>query len=222
MKKIKWSPSLAYAVGLLVTDGSLSSDGRHIAFTSTDYYLVDVLKKIVATRSEIHEMKAKSANRAKAFRIQIGNVQLYRWLQQVGLTPNKTHTVGLLKIPKKFFRDFLRGHLDGDGSIYFYYDSYNTYKGKQYHYIRLYTKFISASEQHIRWLHAMLEVCAPIRGALLHQKPSNGRVGMWMIKCAKKESLVLFKWLFYKNELPSLPRKREKAEYALKLFAHVS
>lgn len=34
--KIKWSPEFAYAIGLLVTDGSLSKDGIHIDFTSND------------------------------------------------------------------------------------------------------------------------------------------------------------------------------------------
>lgn len=35
-KPITWSPEIAYAVGLLTTDGSLSIDGRHIDFTSKD------------------------------------------------------------------------------------------------------------------------------------------------------------------------------------------
>ena len=34
--KTEWSPEFAYAIGLLVTDGSLSKDGRHINFSSMD------------------------------------------------------------------------------------------------------------------------------------------------------------------------------------------
>jgi hypothetical protein len=34
--KIKWSSNFAYAIGLLVTDGNLSKDGRHIELTSKD------------------------------------------------------------------------------------------------------------------------------------------------------------------------------------------
>ena len=33
---IKWSPEFAYAIGLLTTDGCLSTDGRHFDFTSKD------------------------------------------------------------------------------------------------------------------------------------------------------------------------------------------
>lgn len=33
---LEWSPNFAYAIGLLVSDGSLSKDGRHICFVSKD------------------------------------------------------------------------------------------------------------------------------------------------------------------------------------------
>src|SRR3989338_4553102 len=36
LKDFKWSPELAYVVGLLVTDGCLSSDGRHIIMRSSE------------------------------------------------------------------------------------------------------------------------------------------------------------------------------------------
>jgi len=38
---IKWSSDFAYAVGLIVTDGSLSKDGRHIIFVSKDLDLIE-------------------------------------------------------------------------------------------------------------------------------------------------------------------------------------
>ena len=34
--KIKWSANFAYAIGLLVSDGNVSSNGRRITFTSKD------------------------------------------------------------------------------------------------------------------------------------------------------------------------------------------
>ena len=34
--KIEWSSEFAYAIGLIVTDGCLYGDGRHINFTSKD------------------------------------------------------------------------------------------------------------------------------------------------------------------------------------------
>ena len=40
-KTFVWTPQLAYAVGLLVTDGNLSPDGRHICMRSSDKNLLE-------------------------------------------------------------------------------------------------------------------------------------------------------------------------------------
>lgn len=43
---------------------------------------------------------------------------------------NKTLSLGKLRIPKRYFADFVRGHLDGDGSVFTYVDKYMEYIGK--------------------------------------------------------------------------------------------
>ena len=52
---IRWSANFAYAIGLLVTDGNLSSDGRHIIFVSKDMEQINnflkCLKRANAFRS---------------------------------------------------------------------------------------------------------------------------------------------------------------------------
>ncbi len=42
---IQWSGNLAYAVGLIATDGNLSKDGRHMVFVSKDLQLVETFQK---------------------------------------------------------------------------------------------------------------------------------------------------------------------------------
>lgn len=61
----------------------------------------------------------KSGETARtAFRIQFGDVNFYKFLLRIGLIPNKSKRLSDLKIPNLYFFDFLRGHLDGDGSFY--------------------------------------------------------------------------------------------------------
>lgn len=208
----EWSPNLAYVVGLLVTDGSLSKDGRHITFKSTDRSLAQIFKRILTLQNSITQVKDFRKNRKPVYVIQMGNVQFYRWLLRIGLFPLKTYTLGPIIISRKYFRDFLRGHLDGDGTIFTYRDTYNIYKGKRYINTRIYTKFISASKRHIHWLHEMIRKYSPVRGVLLFKKPKGRRVGMWEIKFSKYESLKLFHWLYYQANLPALKRKRDLAE----------
>jgi len=211
-KEFTWSPNLAYAVGLLVTDGNLSKDGRHITMRSSDKELLETFSSCLHIRNNKIALSTDNHNdgyiRRPSYRIQVSNVQFYNWLVTIGITPAKTHTIGRIKIPKGYFRDFLRGHLDGDGSIIVYRDTYNIYKEKHYVNTRIYTKFISASETHIRWLHTMIKKYSPIRGALLSRPPTANSVRMWEIKIAKYESLKLFPWLYYKDNLPALERKR--------------
>ncbi|MCL5090894.1 MAG: hypothetical protein M1514_02690 [Patescibacteria group bacterium] len=201
MKKIRWSPTIAYAVGLIATDGNLSKDGRHITFTSFESELLKSFKRCLHLKSKIF---------SSSFRIQFSDVSLYRWLLEIGITPAKTYTLGKIDIPDEYFRDFLRGHLDGDGTILTYVDKYNSYKGKVYTNQRIYTKFISVSENHARWLHAKIKKLAKVKGALNCNVPkSKNKVSVWVVKFAKKESLLLLNWLYYRPQLPCLKRKKE-------------
>ena len=56
---IVWSPQLAYVVGLIVTDGSLSKDMRHINFVSTDLQLITLYKKLLKLKNVIGIKKHK-------------------------------------------------------------------------------------------------------------------------------------------------------------------
>jgi len=48
-----WSNNLAYAVGLIATDGSLSKDGRHINLTSKDLGQIQNFAKILNLKNRI-------------------------------------------------------------------------------------------------------------------------------------------------------------------------
>jgi len=214
-REFTWTPELAYVIGLLVTDGNLSRDGRHINMRSSDWDLLETFRSCLKLKNKIAQSHNDGYAKKPSYRVQFGNVQFYNWLISIGITPAKTYTIGKIKIPGEYFRDFLRGHLDGDGTIFTYQDTYNTYKGKQYVNTRLYTKFISVSEKHIRWLHLMIQKNSPVRGALLYNRGNAKRAGMWEIKFSKYESLKLFEWLYYDKDLPALERKRKLAGYFL-------
>ena len=178
-KEFKWTSDLAYVLGLLVTDGNLSSDGRHISFKSSDYSLVKNLKGVLGLSNSIIPVQENRPNRRQPYLIQFGDVQFYRWLEKIGLSPAKTYTIGAINIPSQYFRDFLRGHLDGDGSILVYEDKYNKYKGKTYKNTRVITRFITASEDHANWLYTKIGQIAPVKGAFIKRPARGRRVAMW-------------------------------------------
>ena len=215
-KNFSWTAKLAYIVGLLVTDGCLSNDGRHIIMRSSEIKLLNTFKKCLNINNKIGKTRNGDI---VSYRVQFGDVQFYRWLLKIGLFPTKSYTIGKINIPNKHFRDFLRGHLDGDGNIQSYIDKYNSYRGRNYTANRLFVRFISASKTHINWLYKKIQNIVHIKGALIINKPKKiNNVPIWEIKFAKKESIKLLKWIYYRENLPCLKRKRDIAEKSLKII----
>jgi len=213
-----WSQKIAYVVGLIVTDGNLSKDKRHITLTSTDIELLETFRSCLNLKNRICTKSPGGYSKKTCYYITFGNVKFYHWLLSIGITPNKTFTLSSLQIPDKYFADFLRGHIDGDGSIIHYIDTHNSYNGRTYLYNRLYVSFHSASLAHLKWVRKRICYLLNIKGSLTgwkSKKIPNKKIH-WTLRFCKKEGLILLKFLYYKPCIPSLIRKRKKAEIFLK------
>jgi len=201
----EWRNELAYAVGLLATDGCLYNDGRHIDFTSQDIQLIKTFKTCLNLKNKIG-LKASGSSTNKCPHIQFGDVLFYRWLLEVGITPHKSKTIADLKVPDEYFFDFLRGHFDGDGCCFSYWD-------KRWHSsFMFYITFVSASEKHIKWLRQNINNFLKINGYLGKAKKSK----VYQLRYAKKESRLLISKMYYKKGLPCLLRKFKKIQSILK------
>jgi len=215
-KDFNWTPELAYAIGLITTDGNLSKNGRQVIMRSSDYRLLKIFKNCLnlTNKSTIKRTFHNGWAKKPTYRIQICNIQFYRWLLKIGLFPAKTYTIGRLNIPAKYFPDFLRGHLDGDGSITTYKDFWNTFKNPKYIYTRLWVRFISASKIHVEWLKENISKLIYIKGHMSQGKiyTSYQTTTMWTLKFAKYDSIKLLSWLYYSPTVPCLIRKRKIAE----------
>lgn len=205
---IRWSANFAYAVGLITADGSLSRDGRHIDFTSKDLEQVENFCSILRLHNKIglKSREKVSQSNLRYFRVQFGNTKLYKFLLSIGLTPCKSKTIGPLKIPKGYFKDFLRGCLDGDGYTTSFWDS--VYPNS----FRLYTGFVSASRVYIEWLSSQILDLYGLKG---HLCLSGKRFPFYQLKFSKYESLELLKKIYYKPNLICLSRKRFKMQRSL-------
>lgn len=201
--KIKWSPSFSYGIGLLTTDGNLSKDGRHITFTSKDFELINNFQKSLGIRYPVSKKCSGSQKAKKYYFVCFGDVCLYKFLVQIGLMPRKSKIIKEVRVPNKYFFDFLRGHLDGDGSFYSYWDP--RWRSS----FMFYTVFLSASKKHIIWLQRKILKLVGIRGHINKSKLC------YQLKYAKKESVKLLPKIYYQKEILYLKRKKEKIENVL-------
>ncbi len=202
-----WSTKLAYAVGLITTDGCLSKDGRHINLTSKDKDQICTFKKCLGIKNKVGLKTGGFVKNKKYYNLQFGDVLFYRFLLDIGLTSAKSKTLKSLKIPNKYFADFLRGSLDGDGTFYSYWDK------RWASSFLFYLGFISASLEHLEWLQNKIYFLYKTKGHL--NKSSNNKA--YQLKYAKTEAEVIIKKIYYLPNIPKLDRKFKKINKALKI-----
>ncbi len=207
--RIKWSPEFAYAIGLITSDGNVSPDGRHIIFTSKDEDLARTFQYCLGLTGTLGRKSGGYTGEKKYFVAQFSDVLFYRFLLSIGVFPNKSLTLGEVDIPTEYFFDFVRGHFDGDGCFYSYWDK--RWRSS----FMFYTTFVSASYDFVTWLRQSIAQHASIRG---HVDSKLVNRSWYQLKYAKSDSLVLLRRMYHNAYVPHLERKRLKIQAALAII----
>lgn len=207
-KKIFWSADFAYAVGLMASDGNLRGDGLHFTLVSKDIEQIENIRKCFEITAKIGRHPSSRKNSKDIYyRVQWGDVVLYDYLMSIGLTPNKSLTIGALNIPEEYFFDYLRGSFDGDGCFYSYFDP--RWKSSFMFYLSL----ASASFAHLEWVQETLYEAIRCSGRITRHKGKNHP--LYQLRFAKKESTQLLAQMYPDRNVTCLSRKRLKIEKAL-------
>jgi hypothetical protein len=201
-----WNEQLAYALGLAATDGCLISDGRHVAIGSEDREQVETFLRCVG-RPGAHISKDKDR---EYFRAQLGDVELYRFFVEAGLTPRKSLTLGPLLFPTEYFWHVVRGLIDGDGSVKNYVHQPLKRRYPLLMYERLEVLFHSASLEHMAWLMSQLK-SRGIRAALIvddRLPPKRLSANpMYRVKLGKFAAITVLSEIYADPNAPRLMRK---------------
>lgn len=192
--EIKWSAAFAYAVGLIATDGNLSPDGRHIHFTSKDELLVGSFRDCLGLNNRIGKKSRGGSKEKKYFVLQFGDINFYNFLLSIGLKPAKSKILEALLIPQEFFMDFLRGCIDGDGSIGYY-------RHPESRHPQLRVRLYSASPKFLNWIKFKIAHMLNIQTGWVENKE-----GISVLVYAKTDSIKLLGFL-YRNAGHYLNRK---------------
>ncbi|MBM3272185.1 hypothetical protein FJY94_02795 [Candidatus Kaiserbacteria bacterium] len=202
-----WSPNLAYAIGLLASDGCLSAPvhGHLIDLTSKDREQLENFLMCLGAPYNITEKDGGSGK--KYLRVQFKNTLFYNFLLSIGLTPAKSKTLGALHVPEEYFFDFLRGLFDGDGSTYSYWDK--RWRSS----FMFYLGFASASSEFMQWLRECIEKLASVRG---HITSARGQ-SVHQLKYAKREAVIVLRLMYKDKKCVHLSRKRLKIEKMLSI-----
>lgn len=199
-----WSPTLAYAIGLMATDGCVA-DRDHISFPSADRELAELFAKCLGKANPISEFRTQSGG--IAYRVQFGDVLFCRWLAGIGITERKSLTIGAIRVPDDLLLDLTRGLLDGDGSIINKRTRADTGRRSNYYWEYLQTKFVCASRPHLEWLRDQLKMSLGIDGLIITRAARGRKHACYTLRYGKRASHVLLPAVYRDPCAPRLTRK---------------
>jgi len=190
----KWNKNLAYAIGLFTADGCLSRDKRHLEFNSKDKEQVRNFTECLNLKNKITKKYRAKERIKKYYHVQFGSIQFYKFLESIGLSHRKSRILKQLKIPERFFPDFLRGLFDGDGC-------FRTFHYPESRYPQLRVSFASASPQFIRWLQQKIKKTLDTKGFIENAPRDENLI------YAIADSLKLLNYMYYSPNVVCLSRK---------------
>lgn len=198
-----WRKDLAYIIGMIATDGNLSSDGRHICITSKDEDLLHSIKSTLGLSIKIGKKARGYTHEKKYHTLQIGDVAFYEFLLSIGLTPAKSKTISTLAIPESYYADFFRGCIDGDGNI-------GTFAHPESQRPQVRIRLCSASRPFLEWILSVIQKTAGVTGGFICKGKS-----VHILSFASADSRKLLKFMYYDDTSIALARKRLIAQRIL-------
>jgi hypothetical protein len=196
--KIEWSPNFAYAIGLMLTDGCVSKDGRHLSFASKDYEQIENFMKCLGI--QIMVGLNKSGIGTYSYRVQWSDIVFVDFLKSIGIMSAKSRILQEILIPDEYFIHFIRGCFDGDGGSYSYWDK--RWRSS----FMIYIAFASGSKIFIHWFQKKIFDLYGIQG---HMTAKQSKNVCYQLRYSKHEAIKLANKMYEDNSC-HLSRKRLK------------
>jgi hypothetical protein len=188
-----WSAEMAYILGYWWADGCMrvkKNTGAHeIEIASLDLDHLLRIGAAIGGKYFLRKVTAVSETRAIAF----CSKEMYYDLLALGGTPRKSRTIGFPKVPTEFVPHFVRGVIDGDGTL-----SWNS--------DRPILQIYSGSQQFLADLVTAVEIETGIPALQVVGNRNN-----WCIKWSTVRAKCLVAWLYIENIGLALPRKADIA-----------
>lgn len=207
---------MAYVLGFFAADGYITVNkrgGQFWCFQINDKDLLENIKKVIQSDHKIGIRLRKKTNEKTSYRLQVGSNEMCDDLRQLGFSKNKTKSLAIPHIPKKYFSHFVRGYFDGDGNIWMG----KIHKERKTQHIVLQLAFTSCSISFLKQLQTRLHSFNLIGGCIYAPKKRQ----FFRLQYSVYNALKLYD-LMYNDNIKGFPglflnRKKEIFEEFKKL-----
>lgn len=185
-----WTPAMAYIVGYWWAEGHMrvkSSGAHEIALASNDPDHLEALALVIGEKYHLRKVASDSNTYVMSF----CSKEMYHDLAALGGTPCKSRTLRMPAVPAEHLPHFVRGFVDGDGSLY--------WNGT-----RPVIQIYSASARFLEELAAAIEAATglPAPNVIANRT-------LWNLKWSTIRAKCLAIWLYIDN--PGLAQERRAA-----------
>jgi len=202
-----------YLLGAYMTDGNINDTKHHVSFSiiSKDRDWIENIRDIICPNKPLYD-------RLNCCAIEVSDIDAMSWLISYGCTPRKSKTLLLEKtIPEKYHRDFIRGLIDGDGSI-----TSCPYKkvknNKEYWYTKRTIYLCSASKIFIEQISSLIPsnischiITLSPKNSIIRGKEVIATCNQYRLQFNDSNAQKLLTWLYYPEHKLSMPRKNQLA-----------
>lgn len=118
----KDSEELYYFLGFVAADGYISDQEIEIGLNEKDLHIIERFRDLIVPGKPIYHKK-----RTNSYSLKIScKSRIHKFKDFFDMISNKKHDeMSFPNVPKKYLKDFVRGYVDGDGTI----DTTKGYKG---------------------------------------------------------------------------------------------
>ncbi|MFB6144946.1 MAG: LAGLIDADG family homing endonuclease [Candidatus Nanohaloarchaea archaeon] len=191
----------SYWLGFIAADGSVQKQAGYKSKSLQIYLSYKDKNHLLKLKEELseHPLKERENNGSKMVSYTVTSNRLVEQLEEFGIVPRKTKKLDFPSIPSEYIRDFVRGYIDGDGSI----SIHKRKKGNT----RLILRIIG-NKQFLEELHRVIKNKADINPNSKVRKESNADIHS--INYSGRSYVPdIMRWIYY-DGCVCLNRKREK------------
>ena len=209
-----------YLLGAFMADGVVSNipRSRYVSLNSKDLDWLESVRDLISPGKPIYHKKCGTQE------FKISNQNVLNWFLNQGCIPNKSLTLEMPQVPSKYLPDFVRGYMDGDGSVSVLEYTVSR-RGKQYTYPKFNCYICSGSKAFIDGLAYRIKQVG-FKPSIIQTKKATSYIqgreisggGTWRISFGDRSAIKFTDWTHYTGHNLHMARKFEKITEAREIW----